>query len=71
MSYKRAWALVDQLNTLLAEPAVVATTGGARGGGAVLSPAGLALVADYRAMEDAAEAAAAPLLAKLVARTRA
>lgn len=70
MSYKRAWELVDQLNTLLAAPAVVATTGGARGGGAVLSEAGLALVADYRAMEGAAEAAAAAYLDALTARIR-
>lgn len=70
MSYKRAWELVSQLNTLLSEPVVTASTGGARGGGARLTAAGEALVADYRAMERAAEKASGPQLRKLMARLR-
>lgn len=59
MSYKRAWELVDQLNTLFGQPVVAASIGGARGGGAKLTEAGLTLVAEYRAIErDAAEACA-------------
>jgi len=70
MSYKRAWELVDQLNTLLAEPAVTASPGGARGGGAKLTAAGEALIQDYRAMERAAARAAAPQLRSWMARAR-
>ncbi len=68
MSYKRAWDLVDATNTLLGVPAVIASTGGARGGGAVLTEAGRALVADYRAIEEAARQAAAPRLAAMLRR---
>jgi molybdate transport system regulatory protein len=70
MSYRRAWELVHALNRLLGTPAVAATTGGARGGGAVLTEAGAALVADYRAIERAAARAAAGRLAALAGRSR-
>ena len=70
MSYKRAWDLVDALNKLIGEPAVAATTGGYRGGGAMLTDAGRNLVADYRAIERAAHRAAERRLAALVRRTR-
>ena len=70
MSYKRAWALVDQLNTLLGEPVVTASTGGARGGGAQLTAAGEELIRDYRVMEAAAGKASAPQLRKLMAWAR-
>lgn len=70
MSYRRAWDLVDTLNRQLGTPVVAATPGGQRGGGAVLTEAGRALVADYRAIEEAALRAAAPRLAALAERTR-
>lgn len=69
MSYKRAWGLVDALNRLLGTEVVAASPGGARGGGARLTAAGRSLVADYRAIEQAAERAAGPLLAALSRRT--
>lgn len=69
MSYRRAWELVDALNRLLGTPAVTASTGGARGGGATLTEAGAALVADYRAIEEAAKQAAAPRLQALARRS--
>jgi molybdate transport system regulatory protein len=69
MSYRRAWDLVDATNALIGMPVVVASPGGARGGGAVLTEAGQALVADYRAIEALAEAAVAPRLASLLRRT--
>jgi molybdate transport system regulatory protein len=34
MSYRRAWLLVDEINKLLRERAVIAESGGAGGGGA-------------------------------------
>ena len=59
MSYRRAWLLVDQLNHSLREPAVATATGGAHGGGSLVTPNGLALIQRYRGIETAAAAAAA------------
>jgi molybdate transport system regulatory protein len=58
MSYRRAWLLVEEINQTLREPAVKAETGGARGGGAVVTPAGERIVGLYRAIEAQARAAA-------------
>jgi molybdate transport system regulatory protein len=58
MSYRRAWELVEELNGTFGSPVVSAQTGGKRGGGAVLTPFGLSLVARYRAIESAATQAA-------------
>ncbi|MFI0842743.1 winged helix-turn-helix domain-containing protein [Mesorhizobium sp. IMUNJ 23232] len=60
MSYKHAWDLVEELNQLFGKPVVAAQTGGKRGGGAQLTPVGLAVVARFRAIERAAHEAAAP-----------
>ncbi|WP_198376884.1 winged helix-turn-helix domain-containing protein [Neoroseomonas rubea] len=68
MSYRRAWDLVDALNRIAGTPVVVASPGGARGGGASLTEAGRGLVADYRAIEQAADMAAEDRLAMLAAR---
>ena len=57
MSYKRAWELVDEINRICRHPAVERQTGGKNGGGAVLTPFGMSLVARYRKIErDAASA---------------
>lgn len=69
MSYRRAWDLVDALNKILGTSAVEASTGGYRGGGAMLTDAGRNLVADYRAIEKAAQRAAEPRLLALARRT--
>jgi molybdate transport system regulatory protein len=71
MSYRRAWDLVDELKTLLGTAVVEASTGGYRGGGALLTDAGRNLVADYRAIERAAQRAAEPRLAALARRAKA
>src|ERR1700682_3400353 len=57
MSYKRAWDLGDELNRICGQAAVERQTGGKNGGGAVLTPFGISLVARYRKIErDAAQA---------------
>ena len=65
MSYRRAWELVEDLNRHLGTPVVATAAGGARGGGARLTVAGAALVANYRAIEAASHAVAIPHLAAL------
>lgn len=64
MSYKRAWQLVEEMNTMFASPLVESARGGAGGGGARLTAAGQAVLADYRGLQrDLAEAGAARLAA--------
>jgi molybdate transport system regulatory protein len=65
MSYRRAWELVEDLNRHLGTPVVSTAAGGTGGGGAKLTEAGLAVVAEYRALEGAATATAAPHLQAL------
>jgi molybdate transport system regulatory protein len=57
MSYKRAWDLVDEINRICRHAAVARQTGGRNGGGAILTPFGLSLVARYRKIERAASSA--------------
>ncbi len=65
MSYRRAWELVEDLNRNLGVPVVSTAAGGTGGGGARLTEAGASLIAEYRALEAAASAGAAPHLAAL------
>ena len=58
MSYKRAWDLVDEINRVCGRAAVERQAGGKNGGGAVLTPFGVSLVARYRKIERSAESAA-------------
>ena len=48
MSYKRAWDVVDEINRVCGRAAVERQRGGKNGGGAMLTPFGLSLVARYR-----------------------
>jgi len=59
MSYRRAWQLVEALNAAYREPVVQTATGGQRGGGAIVTPYGKRLAAQFRSMEDKASAAIA------------
>jgi len=65
MSYKRAWDLVTDLNQRFSQPSVATSFGGAKGGGATLTPFGLAVLEHYRHMVKATDAALAEDLAWL------
>lgn len=65
MSYKRAWQLVEELNSLFREPLVEATKGGSGGGGARLTRTGETVLARYRSLREAAGQAVAADLAAL------
>ena len=51
MSYRRAWLLLEDLNTSFQQPVAQMSVGGRGGGGASLTPFGSELVAAYRALE--------------------
>jgi molybdate transport system regulatory protein len=59
MSYRRAWQLVEALNASFTEPVVITAVGGKRGGGAVVTPFGRRMLAQYRLMEGKATSAIA------------
>jgi molybdate transport system regulatory protein len=52
MSYRRAWQLLQNLNTSFRQPVAELSKGGRGGGGATLTPFGIRLVAAYRALES-------------------
>lgn len=58
MSYRRAWLLVEEINTCLQQPAVESVAGGAKGGGAILTPNGDRIIEIYRSIESLARNAA-------------
>ena len=51
MSYRRAWLLLEDLNTSFQQPVARMSVGGRGGGGASLTPFGTELVAAYRSLE--------------------
>ena len=51
MSYRRAWLLIAELNTMFAEPIVHSRPGGKSGGGAQLTESGERLLDSYRTLE--------------------
>lgn len=65
MSYMRAWQLVKTMNTAFRDPLVTLARGGARHGGATLTPLGARVLALYRAMERRCETATSPQAATL------
>lgn len=67
MSYKRAWDLINELNSLLHEPAVMSVKGGASGGGTTLTEVGVEMVTLYRWIEARAALACQPELDRLSA----
>ena len=67
MSYKRAWQLVETMNAMFRDPVVESTRGGAKGGGAVLTEAGKAVLHEFRSLEAVAENAGAAHIERLKA----
>lgn len=65
MSYRRAWLLVNTMNSCFRQPLVLTATGGSQGGGAELSAEGLKVLTLYREYEKAV--AARPELTELAA----
>ncbi|WP_372884276.1 winged helix-turn-helix domain-containing protein [Shimia sp.] len=65
MSYKRAWQLVETMNGMFRDPLVQSSRGGARGGGAVVTETGQAVLAEFRALEEKARSAGAEHIEKL------
>ena len=57
MSYRKAWTLVDEMNQCFRTPVVVAAKGGARGGGAQVTPLGEEALARFRQIHAKASAA--------------
>jgi molybdate transport system regulatory protein len=65
MSYRKAWLLVEEMNRMFARPLVAARPGGVKGGGAELTPAGVKVVALYRAAERKMRAGAKTEIARM------
>jgi molybdate transport system regulatory protein len=65
MSYKRAWGLVQALNSGFGTPLVESSRGGAAQGGARLTEAGRLVLTRYRAMQDQTRRAIAGEVAAL------
>jgi molybdate transport system regulatory protein len=63
MSYRRAWRLIEGLNTMFAEPLVTTKLGGSGGGGAEITPLGTDLIRRYRDLEQQATQLAAARMA--------
>jgi molybdate transport system regulatory protein len=65
MSYRRAWQLVEALNSSFTQPVIVTSIGGKAGGGAELTDMGREIVRIYTQMENDASAAIASDLRRL------
>jgi molybdate transport system regulatory protein len=52
MSYKKAWEIINTLNEQSATPLVATQTGGAKGGGSVISDEAKELIAYYRLVRE-------------------
>jgi molybdate transport system regulatory protein len=68
MSYRRAWMIIEELNTVFIAPLVAKQTGGSGGGGAVLTDLGREVTEGYRRIESAAARCAAEELTMLAGR---
>jgi molybdate transport system regulatory protein len=65
MSYRRAWLLLKEIETVIGAPALATRTGGAKGGGASLTERGRTVLEHYRTIEQRATQAVASELRAL------
>jgi molybdate transport system regulatory protein len=70
MSYRRAWLLLESLNSCFLEPVATTATGGRGGGGATLTVFGQQLIRAYRDFEAEIQAYAVQRFRPIVSRTR-
>ena len=52
MSYKKAWRLIESVNSLSEEPLVIRTTGGSGGGGTIVTKAGQDAIELYERINE-------------------
>lgn len=52
ISYKTAWDRIDAMNNMSAQPLVERSTGGAKGGGTVLTDLGQKIIAGFQSLQD-------------------
>lgn len=71
MSYRRAWLLAENMNTMFREPVLTPAVGGVQGGGAVLTRLGREIIVRFRRMEAATRKVITGDLAALKSRTKA
>jgi molybdate transport system regulatory protein len=55
MSYRRAWLLIEEMNSMFATPLVATSAGGAGGGGAEVTPLGLKMIAQFHQLQKSAD----------------
>ena len=51
ISYQHAWNLINDMNTIAAEPLIIKQRGGTSGGGATLTSSGLRVLNEYHQIE--------------------
>ena len=56
MSYKKAWAMIDEMNTLGQKPYVITQKGGQKGGGAEVTVTGKKVVVAYNTLMNKLQA---------------
>ncbi|MFT4089809.1 MAG: LysR family transcriptional regulator [Asticcacaulis sp.] len=52
ISYRRVWAMVESMNNGFKEPLVATAHGGAKGGGATVTPLGHEVLKRYRSLQS-------------------
>jgi len=52
MSYKKAWTLIDAVNSRAKKPVITTTIGGKRGGGTELTPYGKSLIKAFETINE-------------------